>query len=183
MMEAATRLAAPVNEVAGSGSIAPATVIETDNKRLLLEVHGQRHWSVMALAYRYEAVPGDKVLVANDGETCYVIGVLEGRGNIAVVAPGNIEFRAPHGRIDMVASEGIEVRSNRVRVASSTLELVAEKAVQRFSSLDQWVRETLYTNAGRVLSRVTETYRLKAGKIVERAKGAVKIDGDQIKLG
>ena len=182
-MEAATRLDTPGVETASSGSIAPATVIETDKKRLLLEVHGQRHWSVMALAYRYEAVPGDKVLVASDGETFYVIGVLEGRGNTAFVAPGNIEFRAPRGRIDMVAAESINMRSPRVKVASTTLELIAEKAVQRFNSLDQWVRETLYTHAGRMLNRVTETYRLNAGKIVERAKGAVKIDGDQIKLG
>lgn len=169
--------------VVRNGPIATASVIEINEKQLLLDIDGQRYWAVMALAYRYEAVSGDKVLVANDGETYYVIGVLEGRGNTSFIAPGNIEFRAPRGCIDMIAAEGINMRSPKFQVSSTTLELIADKAVHRFNSLDQWVRDTIYTHAGRMLNRVKETYRLNAGKIVGRAKGVVKLDGDEIKLG
>ncbi len=181
-MEVAARIGV-LDPTARNSAIASGSVIEAGEKQLLLDIDGQRHWAVMALAYRYEALPGDKVLVANDGETYYVIGVLEGRGTTSFVAPGDIEFRAPRGCIDMVAAKSINMRSPKFQVSSTTLELVADRAVHRFNSLDQWVRETIYTHAGRMLNRVKETYRLNAGKIVGRAKGAVKIDGDEIKLG
>jgi len=163
--------------------IGPAIVVERDCQRVLLEMKGQRSWAIMALGYRYEASPGDKVLVANQGEDWYVIGVLEGSGKTAFVAPGDMELRAPQGKIELVAAERVGIRSPLIKLTSKNLEFIADKALQKYHVLDQWVRDSLLTSAGMACHRVAKTYRMQAGKIIQRAKGVVKIDGDQIKLG
>ena len=140
-MESLTKLiSVDSNPTDQPADISPATVSELDGKRLLLEKNGQRNWSVMALGYRYEAVPGDKLLVASQGDDWYVIGVLEGVGVTAFVAPGDLAIRAPRGKIELVAGENVAIRSPLINLTSKNLELFADKALHQFTSLEQWVR-------------------------------------------
>ena len=70
-------------------------------------------WALNAVSFPYTPHAGDKVLTIGREETFYVIGVLASYGKTTFTAPGDIEFRAPHGQIDMVSSEAVHIRCPR----------------------------------------------------------------------
>ena len=98
-------------------------------------------------------------------------------------APGDLVLRAPCGRIELTAADGIALKSRRVAVTADKLELLARTVIERFGRAARWVRETFHVRAGRLRSRVEGDYRLRAGRIWEVADAEVKIDGTKIHLG
>jgi hypothetical protein len=90
--------AVPVPETPYLG---PATVAAVSYKQVELDHPGGRCTARIAVAQSYAPVVGDTVLVISRGTEWYVIGVLEGTGTTTFTAPGDIEFHAPRGRIEM----------------------------------------------------------------------------------
>ena len=161
----------------------PARVSKIAAGRVELEVFGRRQPARSALGYPYRLVEGDTVLAIGQPGGWYVIGVLEGRGEMSFTAPGDIEFRAPNGRIALLSGEEIELAGPAVKIRSGSLELIAKSIVEHCDSARRWVRDGLELRAGRIKTVVEETYRLRAKRIVGRARDEVKIDGRQIRLG
>lgn len=166
-----------------SGYLGPARVGRVAGARVGLDLPDGRVWAQSALGYSYRVTPGDTVLAIGRNGAWFVIGVLEGRGKTTFTAPGDIEFRAPRGRIDLISAEGLRLRSPSVKICSDELEIVARSVRERFNSARRWVKDTFEVRAGRSRTLVEKTHRLMAGRIVERAEGDVKIDGRKIHLG
>jgi hypothetical protein len=162
--------------------IVPARVVRVERGLVLVERDDFRAWAAMALAYRYEPAEGDVLLVAGDERSYFVIGVVAGKGRVVLSAPGDLELRAA-GRLEIHAGDEVCVRGPRVRLAARRLEFFARAVTQRFTRVHRWIREVLHTKAGRVHADVAGTHRVKAGRIVGRAKGDVKLDGRRIRLG
>jgi hypothetical protein len=137
----------------------------------------------VAVAQSYAPVVGDTVLVISRGTEWYVIGVLEGTGTTTFTAPGDIEFHAPRGRIEMLAKEGVFLKSDLVEIVATKLELTARHLFERFNDATQWITETLHRRIGRIHTKVEGDYDLKAGRITELADNDVTIDGKTIRLG
>ena len=161
----------------------PGKVVEVTQRRLKVDLMGNKMWANMAMPYRYDAEIGDIVLAIGQEECLYVIGVIQGQGKTTMQAVGDLELRAPKGRIDLVAAKGVNVRSPSFHVITKKLEFVAENVVECFNNLTSWIKDAFDLRAGSVHSTVESTYRLKAGQIRQKAREDVKIDGEKIHLG
>jgi hypothetical protein len=112
-----------------------------------------------------------------------VIGVLRGFGKTSFVVPGDLEFRAPRGNIELVSGKSVKMKSPVVGIAARRLDIAAKSVFEKFEAATRWVREVFQLRTGRLRTRVESTYDLKAERILERAEGDVKIDGNKIHLG
>jgi len=163
--------------------LGPAIVINTSGRLILLGLPEDEVWAFNAVSFPYSPHVGDKVLAIGREGSYYVIGVLAAAGKMTFTAPGDMEFRAPHGKIDIVSSEAIHIRSPELKVISHSIEYVARSIVEKYENAKRWVKHALSVRAGSARTVVDSTYKVRAERIVESAKGEVKIDGDKIHLG
>jgi hypothetical protein len=163
--------------------LGPARVLQSSGNRVQLEFPDALPWARLALAFPYEPAIGDVVLAAGKGQTWYVIGVLQGTGKTSFSVPGDFEILAPRGRIHLLAGKGFQLKSPEVKITAGKLELVARRVLERFENAARWVKQTLQLRAGRVRTDVEKEYQVRAGRIIERAREDVTIDGNKINLG
>jgi hypothetical protein len=163
--------------------LGPATVMRAASGRVQLQLPEGCSWAQCALAFPYQPVAGDRVLAIGQSGDWYVIGVLAGTGPSHISVPGDLEIRAPRGRISLAAAAGIELRADEVRVSANRLELLAHAVFERCAEVTRWVKGTLQVRVGRLRTRVDGTYDVGADRIVERARRDVRIDGEKIHLG
>jgi hypothetical protein len=163
--------------------LGPAIVREVAGGRLRVDTEHGDAWATWAVGYPYRPQPGDTVLCIGAAERRYVIGVIKGSGETALSVPGDLKLRAPHGSIDLESGRGVRVRAPRVGIATPLLELSGKLLEERFESVERFVEGTLREQIGRLRSRVHGTYSMLAGRIRQRAKGRVRIDGEHIDLG
>jgi hypothetical protein len=163
--------------------LGPATVVRAAQGRVKLQLPDGCRWAQCALAFTYQPVAGDIVLAIGHSGLWYVIGLLTGTGPSNLTVPGDLEIRAPRGRISLTAATAVELRGHEVRVSANRLEVLAETVFERLSEVTRWVKGTFQLRVGRLRTRVDGTYDVGAGRIVERARRDVKIDGEKIHLG
>jgi hypothetical protein len=163
-----------------------ARVLQAECGRLLIQPDddpGKQVWAESAVAHCYEPVPGDLVLAIGQRGCHYVVGVIQGTGNWRITAPGNVEIRAPRGRIGLVARHGVHLEGDELSLTAGRLTVVANTLIERLAEATRWVRGACQVRAGRMRLAVEDDYRLKAGRIHQRADHDVKIDGSKIHLG
>ncbi len=164
--------------------LGPATITETEEKRVRLSLPEQEEaWAALALSGPYQPVNGDQVLAIGYEENMYVIGILQGSGETILTAPGNIQLNAPRGTIDLSSGKGIRIQGPEVHLQANRLRLIAENVSETFGNVLRKVRDTLKVRARRIQTRTEESWSLRAGRIEEKAKGSVRIDGESINLG
>lgn len=163
--------------------LGPARVLQAADNQLLLELPDARAWARTALAYPYQPEPGDTVLAVGLEDQWYVIGVLEGTGVTIFAAPADLRLLAPQGKIELVSAEGVSLCGPAVRIVADRLEVTARVVLEKFGAACRWVTGLFQVRAGQWLTSVQETYRLRAGRITERAREDVHIDGRKINLG
>jgi hypothetical protein len=163
--------------------LGPAIVIKTDRRMLMIALPDENIWAHNAVSFPYQAEMGDKVLAIGRGDAFYIIGVLEGRGKSIFTAPGDLEIRTPRGKIDLVSSEGLNIRTSEMKVVSKSIEFVASSILEKYENAKRWVRQAFHLRAGSARTVVESTYKLRAERIVEKAKGEFKVDGEKIHLG
>jgi len=163
--------------------LSPARILRIEGTRVQIEFPDEFVWATVALAYPYEPAINDTVLAIGQREAWYVIGVIQGSGRTSLTVPGDLAIRAPNGSIELNAARGVKIKSPAVQIVAGKLDVFAHAVMERFASATRWVKETFQIRAGRQRTQVEGSYTVKADRIVERAEGDVKIDGDQIKLG
>jgi hypothetical protein len=151
--------------------------------RALVMLPTAKAWATLALANTYAPAIGDVLLVIGKDEAFYVIGVVAGRGRTTLVAHGDLELKAPHGRIDLLARDGVTLRGGFVQIFAKTWETVAGTVRQRFDELCCQVKGVLRTRAKRAETEVEDVHHTHAGRIVQHADKDVSIDGEKIHLG
>ncbi|MBL8736754.1 MAG: DUF3540 domain-containing protein [Planctomycetes bacterium] len=169
--------------LAQTSYLGPATAIAVETGRALVMLPTAKAWATLALASGYTPAVGDVLLVIGKDETFYVIGVVAGRGQTKLVAHGDLEIQAPHGRIDLLARDGVTLRGGLVQIVAKTWETVAETVRQRFGELCCQVKGVLRTRAKRSETEVEDVHHTHAGRIVQHADKDVSIDGEKIHLG
>lgn len=167
----------------GAPYLGHGQVLATEPGRVLVGLTGAKAWATLALGNGYAPVVGDVLLVIGKGDAFYVIGVIAGRGRTTFVAHGDLELKAPHGRIDLVAREGIALRGGLVQIVAKAWETVAGTVRQRFDELCGQVKGVMRWRAGRAETEVDDVHRTSAGRIVQHAQKDVSIDGEKIHLG
>jgi hypothetical protein len=163
--------------------LGPARVLAVEGQRVLVALGEAKAWATLAMAVAYAPVAGDLLLVIGKEELFYAIGVIAGRGRTTLTAPGDLELLAPHGRIDLRARDGIELRTSTMRFVADKWDAVFGAVRQRCSEFLCHVRGVVRWHARRAETTVDEVHRTQAGRIVQRAEGEVQIDGSKINLG
>lgn len=164
-------------------SLGPARVLEVSGDMALIENPQQRVWARIAVGFVFRLAPDDVILAISQDDSWYVIGILETSGRATITVPGDLEIAAPNGRIDLKSAKGISLRSPVVRIAATSLDILSRTVRERFGRATRWVKEGFQLRAGRARTVIESDYRVSAGRIVERAKGPVRIDGQKIGLG
>lgn len=67
-----------------------------------------------------------------------------------LTVPGDLALRAPRGRIQLAAADGVALKGPRVTITADRLEPLARSVVERFGRAARWVRETFQLRAGRL---------------------------------
>lgn len=133
---------------------------------------------------------GTRAFVAEGGDTLRVADAKgrvlfehrAGEGRTIVYAPaGDLELRADHGRIDLVAAEGIRLHSERKlelegerSVTVTTPALSARTGVATLMASEASVVAKTLTTAAETARHVAGVLEVEAGRIVERAKNAYR---------
>ena len=162
--------------------LGPARVQEAGRGLLVVELPTGRRTAQLALPVAYDARPGDTVLAIATEAGCYVIGVLAGTGKTSLKVDGDLAITAA-GRLDLAAGRGIRLSSSRVAVVAEKIELAARQFLGRFAEAAQRVTGMFRQDLGGSRTRVAETSELAAGRIRQRAREDVSIDGEQVRLG
>jgi hypothetical protein len=167
----------------GATHLGPARALAIENGRVLVALADAKAWATVALANGYAPVVGDVLLVIGLHDAFYVIGVIAGRGRTSLTACGDLEIRAPHGSIHLLARDGITLRGGVVQVVAKAFESAVDSLRQRCKEMFVQVAGTFRTRAGRAETAVDEVHRTTAKRIVQRAEQDVSIDGEKIHLG
>lgn len=130
----------------------------------------------------HRPAPGDEVLVARQEDQNFVIGILRIVAGSELLAPGPLRLRSA-GALDLVSASEARFAAFRVSIEASVIRVVARSITEHFGKARRWVRECFQVRAGRMRADVSGTCETRAGRIVQRADGSVKIDGDSIDLG
>jgi hypothetical protein len=161
----------------------PAIVLESHHSSVTVQLPGKDAHAELAVAYPYEPQPNDLVLALGvpDGDL-YVVGVLQGKGRTRFCVAGDVYVEAT-GRLELRGLSGVNIEGQQVSVNADRYQLVARSVVERLGNVCRWAKGAIVTWAGRTRTTVEENATLTAGRIVEKAKRDVVIDGDKIRLG
>lgn len=136
-----------------------------------------------ALAWPYQPVVGDELLVAGGGSAYFVIGVLRGSGTTQLAFDGNVELRARGGELRLAADRGVQIDAPEVAVRSHAFHVVAEAATQIVGTLRHTVRELFALRAKEQVTQVEGTVLSHAKSMRMVSEDKVTLNGKEIFLG
>ena len=177
--------AGPAPVYLGSAVVAAPT---TGDRVSVTVGRGEPRDARLALAFPYEPVKGDLLLVIGDPDHAgpdglYVIGVLKGQGTTSFAFPGDVSVHARDGKLSLSGDRGVDFRGPRLDFVTEHLSSVATHAVQKFGHLHQRVREMLSVHAGESHTIVEGASHTQAKKVALVAEETVSVNGRQILLG
>jgi hypothetical protein len=172
-----------LNNVMTGVNLAPATVLEAQGRRLIVQTPQGEVAAESALAFPYQPVPGDTLLIVGQGEHNYAIGVIAAQGDMTIAFPASATFTAPRGEIKFKSGKAIDLHSPSLRLRAGKLELLAKTLSEKVDNAYRTVRKLFKLDAGRTHTTVEETAQTNAGRFVVKAKQDVKMDGEKIYLG
>jgi len=147
--------------------VGPASATKVEERRILVKMpDGEKAWARMAMTLPYRPVEGDDLLVVHHEGDAYVIGVIEGRGETTLRAPGTLILEAPH-----------------VHIKAGKFEVTTNRIVEKARDVYRWISGIFQVKAGRMRTSVEEDYHLRAGTTTLKARGDVNVDGQSINLG
>lgn len=151
-----------------------ATVVETRPGAVRVELaNGAQVRVELALAYTYEPVRGDEVLVIGNGEGHFVIGILSGAGKSTLRFPGDAELRTERGVLRIVGAAGVELEGPQVAITTDRLQVIANAVVEKLGTLHSTV-------AGLFSLRSGEMQHVSQGSIHQQSKRASLLTEDKI---
>lgn len=129
----------------------------------------------MALAFPYEAVIDDVLLVIGIDQGYYVIGVLSGQGTSKLAFHGDVEVRAMGGSLRLSADKDISMRAPEATIQAGKLRMVATAVHQTFATVKQRVTEMLSLHAA-------ESHTVVDGPAHEQAKSKTMLTEDKMTI-
>jgi hypothetical protein len=166
-----------------SDYLGPATVVAARGSAVDVELPGgDVAQARLALAYPYQPVAGDVLLVIGRGDACYVIGVLEGTGATVLSFPGAVELRA-RGALTLAGGEGVQIEGPEVGVDAGKLRVMAGTVVEKFGSLYQRVSAMLSVRAEEAETIIDKGSLTRAKSATILTEETMTINGKQIHLG
>ncbi len=161
----------------------PARVVDLIGSTPVVEVGGERENARLALAFPYQPVVGDELLVIGQEGKFYVIGLLQTSGEVAFRFFGDVRLHAIGGRLELTGDEGVRLLGNTVEVASRKMKVVTESFVAKANDWYQRVRNNLDMHSGEKRELVDGDHSIRAEKASTVTSGIVTINGKEVHLG
>jgi hypothetical protein len=167
----------------GEQYLGPACVLSAEGQEVMIELPtGETRAARLALAFLYQPVPGDVLLVIGK-EEYYGIGVLHGTGKASLSFHGDVDLRAVGGALRLSGDRGVSVEGPEVEIHAGRLKTIADAVVEKCNSLYQRVSSLLSVHAGKshtIVDGLSFT-QAESGAIVTRE--VMTINGKQVHLG
>ena len=113
-----------------------------------------------------------------------MIGVLEGRGHVALSNPAGVSLHAEGGALRVVGDRGVRVHGGRVvRMEAETLRQRAVTALATLGERVTHVRERSTVEAGQLDQRSEGRFVLQAGRAVIKALTSARIKSTTVRVG
>jgi hypothetical protein len=165
--------------------VGPARVLSTEaDGRVRVQVLGgacDTTTADWAIPFRYEAVPGDLLLVLGQLGRYWVTGIVQGRGRSQMAFQGHTELKA-RGTLHLGGDGGVRLDGPEIRIESEQFESEAEHVVQRIGDLDSEIVDTIDERLGECARIIDEEDEQIAARHSTVAKHAAKIDGGLLRL-
>jgi hypothetical protein len=146
------------------------TVVRREGETLVVGVDGREVRTRRAVSCLVEPKVDDRVLIARRGWTGHVIAVLErDEGAATIVVDGDLDLSVPHGKLRMVARDGVDL------VSPGEVQVLANALSWHANQLKVSATEVV-TVASRVLADLATT-KLKGGvidRVFDRVSERVK---------
>ncbi|MEE9318979.1 MAG: DUF3540 domain-containing protein [Granulosicoccus sp.] len=172
--------AAPVP--ATMGMLCEGTVRLVTGGRVLIQTDQENVWATLALAYPVQLSSGDRVLTIGEGQSWYLVGVLQTSNSHTIYFEGDLELQAS-GSLKLSGLQGVSVKGPSIGFCAERINIVADTLSERFRSVRRVVKEGVFQRIGKLRTTIKGSYRIKADRIVQRAERDVSIDGRKINLG
>lgn len=164
--------------------LGPAHVLSVAGRELSLELpSGEIVAATLAVAFPYEAVTGDVLLVIARGQSYYGIGVLHGTGSTRLAFPGDVEIASDGGSLHLKGAKGVTISGPELDVRVGVLRMLADSVTQRFATVYQRVTSLLSVHAKESHTSVDESTFTKAKSAAILTEETMSINGKQIHLG
>lgn len=186
----ATRSEAPSSvegglpQVPGVG-VGPATVLEGGATHVRVRLQdGSEAEAQLALAFLYQPVKGDVLLVLRSGDDCYGIGVLYAQATPGISVAGDLALHAVGGKLKLVGDEGVVIHTpNEATLSAGTLKTIATDVVDKVGTVTSWIKKQLNVRAGEETRVIEGTQTTRSKRSYHLAEEAIKVDGHQVHLG
>ncbi len=162
--------------------LGPALVTAVCGGQVEVEAGEHRILAALAVPGIYAPVAGDTVLVIENADAAYVIGVLHATGPSVIRAAGDLRLLAPNGEI-LLQSGTMVARAEEMSLSAERLAVTATRLTERFTSVRRAVAQIFELDAGELRARIGGTFSLLTKRLCATAEDDVKIDGKQIHLG
>jgi hypothetical protein len=171
-------------ETAASTALVEGDVVRVHGRKLLVEVAEElRVWTTLAVPPPYRPSIGDRVVVLAQGGHAYAVGVVTATADPVFEAKGDLVLRAG-GTVRIAGEAGVAIESDgEVSVRARLFRTVADKLRERLGAVWRVVRGCSSLRAGEVREDVEGDHRCRADRVLRKARGQVRIDGEQIHLG
>jgi len=134
-----------------------------------------------ALAYPYQPVRGDQLLVAEGDDDCFIIGVLKGRGRPRLEGE-NVSLRA-RGRLRLSAGDRVSFDSPTAKLTGHDgIAIHAHHAVKQSARLTQRILDRIETLARDYDQVIEQGWTHHARAITAKVKNTFYINGGRIHL-
>ncbi len=188
--------------------LAPATVTAVVGARVVrVALGGEELDATLALAFDYTPRVDDELLVAtDDAGKAWAIGVIRGlrplaagpridfdpetRRTILRAPEGDLELRADAGSVRIAARDRVDLRgalidavAGRLQLRAGEIEAGAERLVERVREAYREVEGLAQLHAGRLRTVVDDTIHTLGQRVLTRARGDHKIQGEKIHIG
>ncbi|NUP14099.1 MAG: DUF3540 domain-containing protein [Polyangiaceae bacterium] len=168
----------------GATYLGPGLVSEVRGREVTIELPaGGTVVATLALAFLYEPVPGDVLLLIGNADAHYAIGVLHATGKAVLAFHGDVDVHAVDGTLRLSGDRGVQVDAPEVEVHAGKLRMMADSVIQKFNSVYQRVSGLLNTHAGKSHTVVDGASFTQAESGTILTKEVMTINGKQIHLG
>jgi hypothetical protein len=180
--ELAPLMAQPAGRTQPAVRIGTAVVLEASGERISVAFEGGMLAVRLALAYAYQPVQGDVVLIIVQDEAAFVIGVLSGRGTTSMLLPGDLAISAPNGRITLSAGGGIDIESPRVSMRAQRLEVLTNTLIETVQTAFKTFTDLLHISASRRQTRIDGVSMESTERTYHRSDKETVLNGESINI-
>jgi hypothetical protein len=163
--------------------LGPCRVVRMEGTTPVVLCEGAEVRAELALAFPYETAVGDELLVIGRRDRHYVIGVLHGRGEMALRFTGDVRLEAVGGKLELAGDKGVRVRGDSVEVVTKNLRTFADAIVERATDVYRRVRGTNSVHSGEKRELVDGALSTSAQSATTTTSGVITINGKEIHLG